>query len=308
VVKCWGSNLYGQLGDGTTADRAMPGDVLRLGGLVTAIGAGGHHTCAITTAGGVMCWGQNEEGELGNGATTNSSTPVAVQFSVSQAVPVTNAWQANVGSSGANGTANLSAVTTGVGSIGLAFKRLRASATLPVVIYRGTCAAVGPVLLRLASIRTSSTGAAARVSSLTAAQGKVILAATAGSGRMTIRVGSGTTARCGLFAKRTVKGPQAVVQAFYTWYLTDQNYNHLLARPELTPAFVRWLKAFSGPYNPIVCAQDVPDWARAGPATISGLSALVRVVESFTPSAAGIPVKLTLGPKGWQISGVQCTP
>ncbi len=42
------------------------------------IAAGGGHTCARLTDGTVRCWGYNGNGQLGNGTTTNSTTPVAV--------------------------------------------------------------------------------------------------------------------------------------------------------------------------------------------------------------------------------------
>lgn len=66
-VKCWGWNAFGQLGDGTNIDRLTPMDVVGLGREVTAIAAGSNHTCALTASGGVKCWGQNEEGQVGNG-------------------------------------------------------------------------------------------------------------------------------------------------------------------------------------------------------------------------------------------------
>ncbi len=77
-VKCWGDNPLGQLGDGSTTARLTAGDVSGLTGGVTAIAAGGEHTCALTTGGGVKCWGWNGTGQLGDGNTTGQTAPVDV--------------------------------------------------------------------------------------------------------------------------------------------------------------------------------------------------------------------------------------
>jgi hypothetical protein len=77
-VKCWGDNLYGQLGDGSTDDRSTPGDVVGLSNGVTAISLGWSHTCALSESGTVKCWGNNPFGGLGNNATADSPVPVEV--------------------------------------------------------------------------------------------------------------------------------------------------------------------------------------------------------------------------------------
>ena len=76
-VACWGYNSNGQLGDGTTTDRLTPTQTASLGAGRTAvsISAGGDHTCAILDDGSVACWGNNHNGNLGDGTTTDRNIP-----------------------------------------------------------------------------------------------------------------------------------------------------------------------------------------------------------------------------------------
>jgi alpha-tubulin suppressor-like RCC1 family protein len=79
TVQCWGCNLGGELGNGQTSTTVS--SPVSVSGLsqVTAIAGGGAHTCALSSNGAVQCWGENANGQLGNGSSpTPSSTPVAV--------------------------------------------------------------------------------------------------------------------------------------------------------------------------------------------------------------------------------------
>ena len=78
VVRCWGDNRYGQLGDGTTTFRRFRVDPLGLSGVGAQISAGDQHTCAVTTGGAVKCWGRNVAGVLGDGTDTNRTSPTPV--------------------------------------------------------------------------------------------------------------------------------------------------------------------------------------------------------------------------------------
>ena len=80
---CWGANTYGQLGDGTTTSRTSP--VAVAGGLTfAALSAGlGEFFCGIAATGAAYCWGRNLGGSLGDGTTTDRSSPVPVSGSLS---------------------------------------------------------------------------------------------------------------------------------------------------------------------------------------------------------------------------------
>ena len=77
---CWGSNYYGQLGNGTTTELSMIPVAVNGLGEADAIATGGFHACALLTRGTVDCWGDNATGDLGDGSTTESTTPVAVSI------------------------------------------------------------------------------------------------------------------------------------------------------------------------------------------------------------------------------------
>ncbi len=87
-VKCWGSNSFGQLGDGGTASHSIQADVSGLASGVAALALGGVHSCALTTSGSVKCWGSNSSGQLGDGSNAQQNTPVNVSGLTSGVVAI----------------------------------------------------------------------------------------------------------------------------------------------------------------------------------------------------------------------------
>jgi alpha-tubulin suppressor-like RCC1 family protein/outer membrane protein OmpA-like peptidoglycan-associated protein len=91
VIYCSGDNTYGQLGDGTNINRNQPTAVADSGSFVNSgvsdVWAGGNSTCAMKS-GILYCWGRNDQGQLGDGTTTdrNLPTPVAAPFNTANSV------------------------------------------------------------------------------------------------------------------------------------------------------------------------------------------------------------------------------
>ncbi len=80
---CWGNNALGQLGDGTRVNRIAPVAIAAPAGqtsplALTAVAAGGTHSCGRTGAGVIYCWGANGSGQLGDGTTTSHRSPAPV--------------------------------------------------------------------------------------------------------------------------------------------------------------------------------------------------------------------------------------
>jgi len=78
-VQCWGNGSFGRFGNGTSTSSKTPVSVPSLAGLGAAVVAGDAQTCFLLNDGTVRCTGSNSAGSLGNGTTSSSNTPVAVQ-------------------------------------------------------------------------------------------------------------------------------------------------------------------------------------------------------------------------------------
>jgi alpha-tubulin suppressor-like RCC1 family protein len=147
TVWTWGSNAYGQLGNGLTTDSDTPVQVKNLANVI-AIAAGYYHNLALKSDGTVWAWGQNTFGQLGNNTVANSNVPVQVLLSAGPpVVNVTSAFAIAAGSAHSliAAGANLFAMGLNVsGQLGDGTNTNRSVATsIAVVIPRVSAVAAG---------------------------------------------------------------------------------------------------------------------------------------------------------------------
>jgi alpha-tubulin suppressor-like RCC1 family protein len=133
-AKCWGSDRFGELGDGTFVIDGIgetPIDVLSGRGTFTArdIAAGRSHTCAVRANGNVACWGANDAGQVGDGSIGgNRLSPANLPVPVN--VVGIAAGEAHTCAVLANGTANC----WGLNSSGQLGNGLVTNSPRPVVV------------------------------------------------------------------------------------------------------------------------------------------------------------------------------
>ena len=79
-LKCWGSNSQGQLGDGSVVDSSIPLDIDLGSDVPITISAGSYHTCVVLATANLKCWGDNSDGQLGDGTVNSIYTPSYVDL------------------------------------------------------------------------------------------------------------------------------------------------------------------------------------------------------------------------------------
>lgn len=141
VLKCWGSNSYGQLGNNDMLDQSSP-QVIDPGETYSKISLSVYSTCGITTSGVLKCWGYNVAGVLGVDSSGSGSyyvlTPGIVDGGISYsdvvvrdgfACGITTAgvlkcWGTSSAGQFANGVANTTATLPEVVDPGQSYKKM----------------------------------------------------------------------------------------------------------------------------------------------------------------------------------------
>ncbi len=99
---CWGDNSRGELGNGTFNSSSVPVAITAGSTTFVSVGAGFLHACGVTVAGAAVCWGSNDQGQLGTGDTQSHATPTAVSGGVTFAtVSVGGLYTCGLAASGA---------------------------------------------------------------------------------------------------------------------------------------------------------------------------------------------------------------
>jgi alpha-tubulin suppressor-like RCC1 family protein len=150
--RCWGRNDSGQLGDGTTDDSPTPSAVIGIISTTKMLAGGGGHTCAVTAADAVLCWGRNNFGQLGNNTTVSTTSPTPVSGFSSDALAVTAGdlhtcalssagaafcWGMNFAGQLGNGENNGKATADAVTGIAVGATRIDAGASHTCAVVQG---------------------------------------------------------------------------------------------------------------------------------------------------------------------------
>tara|TARA_A100001015_G_scaffold7987_1_gene9847 strand:+ start:1711 stop:4413 length:2703 start_codon:yes stop_codon:yes gene_type:complete len=122
TVRCWGTNLFGQLGNGNYGgtwnefdegiDSSIPVEVLGLSNVIS-VDAGYSHACALLNNGTVKCWGRNYSGQLGDGNQGGDFYSYTPGIDTSEPIPL--ASLSNVRSISAGGSATCAVLNNNSG-------------------------------------------------------------------------------------------------------------------------------------------------------------------------------------------------
>ncbi len=88
TVRCWGDGASGQMGNGKLTVVNVTPTQVPLSGSAKGLGCGDQFCCALLTTGSIQCWGDNTFGQLGDGTTTQRSSPVAVVSLAGSAISI----------------------------------------------------------------------------------------------------------------------------------------------------------------------------------------------------------------------------